>query len=384
VIEPLMGGEIETDEDARYIFSRIQENPILKGKLASDDGEAIAYNPDDGFLYHASGHSGSCGDNNDGRGGGGFDECVIFERIDNTAGPLCATTDIDISSTALINEEAQALTYWSAEQTFLWKQDHGPGPLFTVNTDGEETEIGITDHQAKGLAFAEGPACFVSCDPPSGALFPVGQTGVECHAVPFDFLQRSDPGFICGFEVDVSEDCGESLTGWWRVEFHATQECDPENAQEFENELRYLRFDENNELVENLITDSGPVKGNPECIQVFYPSTGGPNYLEVRYDNNVVLDTNRSITAHSFDPLTGDLSMTELVDVPTRSCIGEEGSTIINGQVSGDTMTGTWEFQYSADAGLFGNCFGETGHLCGPFEGQRIDNPPPCDIVTPN
>lgn len=42
VIEPLMGGEIETDEDARYIFSRIQENPILKGKLASDDGEAIA------------------------------------------------------------------------------------------------------------------------------------------------------------------------------------------------------------------------------------------------------------------------------------------------------------------------------------------------------
>lgn len=42
IIEPLMGEEIETDEEARYILSRIKENPILRGKLASDDGQAIA------------------------------------------------------------------------------------------------------------------------------------------------------------------------------------------------------------------------------------------------------------------------------------------------------------------------------------------------------
>lgn len=42
IIEPLMGEEIETQAAADYIFSRIQDNPILRGKLASDDGKAIA------------------------------------------------------------------------------------------------------------------------------------------------------------------------------------------------------------------------------------------------------------------------------------------------------------------------------------------------------
>ncbi|UCD64424.1 MAG: MMPL family transporter [Candidatus Zixiibacteriota bacterium] len=42
VIEPLMAGEIETDEQARYILGRINDSPILKGKLASEDGRAIA------------------------------------------------------------------------------------------------------------------------------------------------------------------------------------------------------------------------------------------------------------------------------------------------------------------------------------------------------
>jgi len=42
VIETLMGDEIETQEQADYILKRIKENPILRGKLASDDGKAIA------------------------------------------------------------------------------------------------------------------------------------------------------------------------------------------------------------------------------------------------------------------------------------------------------------------------------------------------------
>jgi len=41
-IEPLMGEEIETQDEADYIFSRIMDNPIMRGKLASDDGKAIA------------------------------------------------------------------------------------------------------------------------------------------------------------------------------------------------------------------------------------------------------------------------------------------------------------------------------------------------------
>lgn len=42
VIEPLMGDLITTDEEAQYILGRIKDSPVLKGKLASDDGKAIA------------------------------------------------------------------------------------------------------------------------------------------------------------------------------------------------------------------------------------------------------------------------------------------------------------------------------------------------------
>ncbi len=42
IVKPLMEEEIETQEEADYILSRIVNNPILRGKLASDDGKAIA------------------------------------------------------------------------------------------------------------------------------------------------------------------------------------------------------------------------------------------------------------------------------------------------------------------------------------------------------
>lgn len=42
LIEPLMGDEIESQEEADYIYTRIVDNPILRGKLASEDGKAIA------------------------------------------------------------------------------------------------------------------------------------------------------------------------------------------------------------------------------------------------------------------------------------------------------------------------------------------------------
>ena len=42
IIEPLMGEHVATDADAQYILGRIKDNPILRGKLASDDGKAIA------------------------------------------------------------------------------------------------------------------------------------------------------------------------------------------------------------------------------------------------------------------------------------------------------------------------------------------------------
>ncbi len=42
IVEPLMDDEIETQAEADYILKRINDNPILKGKLASEDGRAVA------------------------------------------------------------------------------------------------------------------------------------------------------------------------------------------------------------------------------------------------------------------------------------------------------------------------------------------------------
>ncbi|MDH3890650.1 MAG: MMPL family transporter [candidate division Zixibacteria bacterium] len=42
IIESLMADEIETQSEADHIFARIQDNAILRGKLAGEDGKAIA------------------------------------------------------------------------------------------------------------------------------------------------------------------------------------------------------------------------------------------------------------------------------------------------------------------------------------------------------
>ncbi len=114
---------------------------------AGDDGEAIAFNPVDGLLYHASGHTGDCDRLND--------DGVCFETVN--LGTL-AITDIDITGSALTGEETQALTWWANQGVFLWKQNHGSGPLFSVTPAGVPTLIGQLDHQSKGLAFADAPA----------------------------------------------------------------------------------------------------------------------------------------------------------------------------------------------------------------------------------
>lgn len=106
-----------------------------------DDGEAIAFNRVDGRLYHASGHSGPCN---------GPDDGVCFESIDLVS---LTAMEIDIAGTLLVDEEAQALTFWETEGVFLWKQDHGLGPLYQVTPDGLATLVGEMDHVAKGLAF---------------------------------------------------------------------------------------------------------------------------------------------------------------------------------------------------------------------------------------
>lgn len=128
--------------------------PTLLTALGNgDDGEAIAFYPPDGLIYHASGHTGSS---------------VIFETVNPST---FAITDIPLAGNALEDEEAQALV--PIPGGFLWKQDHGTGPLFSVTTAGVPTLIGNMDHQAKGLAYV--PALFSAVAP--GSSFPIPTLG---------------------------------------------------------------------------------------------------------------------------------------------------------------------------------------------------------------
>jgi len=129
-----------------------------------DDGETIGFNPVDNQMYHASGHDGVCTDPDNG---------VCFERFNPTVAPL-ALTNIDISTTMLIDEEAQALTFETSTGMFLWKQGHFPGPMFRVNpSTGAATRIGAldTDHQTKGLAYVPS-----SCGPGAATDFSIATT----------------------------------------------------------------------------------------------------------------------------------------------------------------------------------------------------------------
>lgn len=109
---------------------------------AGDKGEAIAFNPVDEFLYHASGQVGECG----------YNYGVCFEKI-WADGYL---NNIDIRDTELIKGEPLALTYWESEGVFLWIQGNLSGAhMFQVTSTGDSTLIGNLDHKSKGLAFIE-------------------------------------------------------------------------------------------------------------------------------------------------------------------------------------------------------------------------------------
>lgn len=143
-----------------------------------DDGEALGFNPDDGLLYHASGHVGGCPI-------GDYENCVVFETIDRTVPHTI--TNIPISGTVLTDEEPQALVYWQGG--FLWKQNHDVGPLYWVTPDGTATYVGDMDHQAKGLAFV--------VDPLTAVLDADATNGTVILNADGSFTYTPNPGF-CG------------------------------------------------------------------------------------------------------------------------------------------------------------------------------------------
>lgn len=135
-----VSGENGTDNETLFTIDTNDGSLTMILALGNgDDGEALGFHPN-GTLFHASGHDSPC----TGATGG-----VCFESID--LGTL-AVTNIPIDTTALIDEETQELVWSNITNSFLWKQDHGSGPLFSVSTDGlSVTQVADLDFQLKGL-----------------------------------------------------------------------------------------------------------------------------------------------------------------------------------------------------------------------------------------
>lgn len=273
----------------------------------------------------------------------------------------------------------------------------GPGGAFVdyeLPTANEECRIVCLEdaREAPALRTATDPnlgnPCEVVCDPPPGSFFPVGDTVVTCETVQQDQKARASSVETCAFTVTVEDDCPEpsALTGWWRFEFMATEECSTTpQFEDYESEVRYLYFDESNELVENriVIPTVNRARGGQECLQVFYPSTNGPSYLGYRFGGFFSNDTDRSIVSQVFDLFIGLFEVDELVDAPSGNCnSGEEGNTRFGGTVVGDTITGEWEFVVNPECTQ--NFRGEpVERVCGPFTAVRLAGEPICLIVEP-
>ncbi len=103
------------------------------------DGEAIAFNPQDGLIYHASGFS--CEN--------------TFESID----PDTLAIDVILDLACTDYETTTALTHWEGDILLLadlvrvFGEDRSHD-LFQITTAGVVTPIRAMDHTSKGLAFA--------------------------------------------------------------------------------------------------------------------------------------------------------------------------------------------------------------------------------------
>jgi len=123
--------------ESYYTLSKTTGLPTLVCALGNGNaGEEIAFNPSDGFVWHASGWI-----------GGGDDR--ILETIDDN---VCNVTDVPLSGT--LHAEATGMTYSTAEGLFLVSDINAN--FFSITDTGVETQRGFYS--------------FVSGDPVYGGL----------------------------------------------------------------------------------------------------------------------------------------------------------------------------------------------------------------------
>jgi hypothetical protein len=156
-----------------------------------DDGEALADNPDDGLLYHASGFV-----------------TQVFETVDPGT---TAVTDIPTSGDTYLG--GIALSY---DESGVFLMSDTESGLHRITTAGAVTTIGTLDHRPKGIAIIPGQACTTDpeCDDGlfcNGAEMCIGDTcrpGID----PCPGQSCNEATDECGCLVDADCDDGDPCT----------------------------------------------------------------------------------------------------------------------------------------------------------------------------
>ena len=105
-------------------------------------GNGLAYNPNDGLLYHASGND-------------------VFQKINPTTR---AVTDIPMNfGFTFLGISVSALCYVPEQDFFYWAQDTTQD-LYRMTPDGSETYLSTLDHVARGLALVDGELWSITDD----------------------------------------------------------------------------------------------------------------------------------------------------------------------------------------------------------------------------
>jgi len=196
-----------------HTLSKVDATPIFFQMLGNGaNGEAIAFNPIDGLMYHLSGDTD--GDNK------------VFETIDLTT---MAVTNITITGDVDCKFETLAIVHQSGS-TFL--QADLNSALFSITDSGVCTKLGVMDHSSKGLAFdCEPPECVVDgdCEPSGDVCAPnicessvcvpdpipdCCEVDVDCgdeNECTIDVCENPGPASMCSNDFDVEDDvcfCG--------------------------------------------------------------------------------------------------------------------------------------------------------------------------------
>jgi hypothetical protein len=148
--ESLVGvtGDGALNPEALFIIDTGDASTLLLMPLGNgDDGEAIAFNPIDGMLYHLSGLN--FGQPTDG-------SVQVFEKIDlNTQviTPIALSGDIFVNGNGLTFDETEGHFLFSANGG---QPGDGPGiyGLFSLTEGGQATALGLTDTFFGGTGFS--------------------------------------------------------------------------------------------------------------------------------------------------------------------------------------------------------------------------------------